>query len=92
MFHFSGVLGALKHHVLEEMREAAAAAGLEAKADLIIDADGDDGRGTVRRDDHAQAVGERGVFDGNMKLLHFGSPPGVFERAIQLLELFARGS
>ena len=54
--HFSGVLGALKHHVLEQMREAAAPARLEAKSDVVVDADGDDGRGAVRRDHHAQAV------------------------------------
>ena len=72
VFHFSGVFGTLEHHVLEKMGEAAAAARLEAKADLIINADGDDGRGAVWRDDHAQAVGERGVFDGNVQILHFG--------------------
>ena len=69
MLHLSGIFRALEHHVLEQMRETAAAARLKTKADLIIDADGDDGRGTVRRCDHAQAVRERGVLDGNVKLL-----------------------
>ena len=55
--------------MLEKVREAAASARLEAKSDLIIDADGHDGRGVIWRRDHAQAVGERGVLDGNMKLL-----------------------
>ena len=68
MFHFAGVLGALEHHVLEKMREAAAAARFEAEADLIIDADRDYGRGMVGRDDDAQAIGERGVFDWNVEM------------------------
>ena len=71
---FAGVFGALKHHVLEKMREAAAAVGLETKTNLIIDADGDERRGMVGRRDHAQAVGERCVFDGNVQLLQIGSP------------------
>ena len=69
MLHLAGVFRALEHHVLEEVREAAAAVRLEAKADLIIDADGDEGRGTVGRRDDAQAVGERGVLDGNVQML-----------------------
>jgi len=52
--------------VFEEVREAAASAGLEAETDLIVDADGDDGRATVGRCDHSQAVGEGGVFDGDV--------------------------
>ena len=69
VLHLSGVFGALEHHVLEEVRESAAAVRFEAKTDLIIDADGDEGRGTVRRGNHAQAVGERGVLDGNVQML-----------------------
>ncbi len=74
VFHFPGILRALEHHVLEKMREAAAAARLEAKADLVIDADRDDGGGMVRRDDHAKAVGERGVLDRDVEMR------GWFER------------
>ena len=68
MLHLAGVFRALEHHVLEEMREAAAAARLEAEADLIIDADRDDRRGMVRGDDHAEAIGERGVFDRDVAM------------------------
>ncbi len=49
------------------MREAAAAARLQAKADVVIDADGGHRRGAVRRDDHAQAVFEFGAFQGNVQ-------------------------
>ena len=65
--HFSGVLGALKHHVLEQVREAAAAARLEAKSDVVVDADGDDRSGAVRRDHHAQAVCESRALDWNVQ-------------------------
>ena len=57
VLHLSGVFRTLKHHVLEQMGEAAAASRLETKADLVIHADGYDGRRTVGRRDHAQAVG-----------------------------------
>jgi hypothetical protein len=40
--HLAEVLRALKHHVLEEVREACAVARLDAKADVVI---GRDGRG-----------------------------------------------
>ena len=69
VLHLSGVLRALEHHVLEKMREPAAAVRLQAKTNLIIDADRDEWRGTVRRRDHAQAVGERRVLDWNVKSL-----------------------
>jgi len=64
--HFAGIFRALEHHVLEEMGEAAAAAWLEAKADVVVDADGDHGSGGVWGDDHAKAVGERPGLDGNV--------------------------
>src|ERR1700683_3650396 len=51
------------------MRESAAAVRLQSKANLIIDTDGDERRGTVRRCDHAQAVGKRGVLNRNVKTL-----------------------
>ena len=69
VLHLPGVLRALEHHVLEKVREAAAAVRLEAKTNLVIDADGDEWRGTVGRRHHAQAVGERRVLDGNVKSL-----------------------
>ena len=65
--HLAGMLGALKHHVLKKMREAAAAAGLEAKSDIVVDADGRDRRGAVGGDDHAEAIFQRGALDGNVQ-------------------------
>ena len=47
VLHFSGVFRTLKHHVLEQMGEAAAASRLETEADLIIHSDGYDGGRTV---------------------------------------------
>ncbi len=52
------------------MRETAAAEWFQTKTDLIVDADGNHRRGTVGRNDHAQAIGQRGVLDGNMQVLH----------------------
>ena len=69
VLHLASVLRTLKHHVLEKVREPAAAVRLQAKSNLIIDADRDEWRGTVRRRDYAQAVGERGVLDWNVKSL-----------------------
>jgi len=66
VFHFSGIRGTLKHHVLEEVGEAATTARLEAETDLIVDADGDDWGAPIGRCDHSQAVGESGVFDGDV--------------------------
>ena len=55
------VLGALEHHVLEQMGEAGAALALVARADVVVDDDGEDRRRVVFGDDHAQAVLELGV-------------------------------
>lgn len=66
VLHFSGVFGALEHHVFKKMSEAAATVRFEAEADLIIDADGGDGRGMVGRNDDAKTVRERFGFDGNV--------------------------
>ncbi len=74
MFHLAGVFGTLEHHVFKKMRETAAAARLEAEADLIVNADGDEGRGMVGRDDDSQAVGEFCVLDRNMQLLQLLPP------------------
>ena len=67
MLHFRRVFRALEHHVFEQMSEAAAALGLQAEADFVVYADGDDGRGRVRRDDHAQPIFQSGVLDGNFE-------------------------
>ncbi len=66
--HFPGVGRALKHHVLEQMSEAAAAARLDAKPDIVIDAHRSHRRCAVRRNDHAQAVRQRRAFDWNVQL------------------------
>jgi hypothetical protein len=71
VFHFAGVFRTLKHHVLEKMGETASSAWFKAKTNLIVNADRDDGRGTVWRYDHTQAICQRGVFDGNVQILHF---------------------
>ena len=77
--------------MLEEMREAAAAARLKAEADLIIDADSDDWRRAVGRGDDAETVGERGVLDGNMKffrlVIQFVPPLGASIILLEVLPL-----
>ena len=70
VLHLGRVGGALKHHVLEEMGEAAAALRLEAKTDLVVDAEGDDRRGGIRRDYNFQAVRQRRAFDWNLESVH----------------------
>ena len=59
---------------------AGPAAWLEAEADLIVNADGDEGRGMVGRDDDSQAVGEFRVLDWNMQFLQL-LPPRNFLNA-----------
>ena len=53
--------------MFEKMREAAAALGFEAESDFVVDAHGDNGRGRVWRDDHAQSIFQSGVLDGNLQ-------------------------
>jgi hypothetical protein len=60
------------------MRETATPARLEPKTDLIVNADGDDGRGMIGRRNDAQAVGELGVLDWNMKFLQLFPPVDFF--------------
>jgi hypothetical protein len=50
------VLGALEHHVLEQVGEAGASDALVARADVVGDGDGEYRRRVVLRDDHAQPV------------------------------------
>ena len=56
---------ALKHHVLEKVGEARALFRLDAKANVVIDGDGDDGRVVVFGDDDAQAVRQFVIDDGD---------------------------
>src|SRR5260370_41678546 len=78
VLHLGGVGGTLKHHVLEEMRETAAALRLEAKANFVVDADGNDRSGGVGRDDYLQSVRERGAFYGDFQM---HSPGGLISTA-----------
>ena len=50
------VLRALEHHVLEQVREAALARHLVARADVVPDVDRDQRHGRIRRQDHLEAV------------------------------------
>jgi hypothetical protein len=52
------ILGALKHHVLEEMREAGASNFFIARPDIIIESYGNDGHGVVLAKNNAQTVGK----------------------------------
>ena len=82
--HLAGVGRALKHHVLEQVRETAAAARLDAKSDVVIDAHGGHRRRAVRRNDHAQAVGQRHALDRNVQLCQ-GVPQESKSRAADIL-------
>ena len=68
-FHLPQILGALKHHVLEQVGEAGAVLGLDAESDAVIDRGDDRGRGVIGRKDHAQAVGQLVVGDGHGETL-----------------------
>ncbi len=68
--HLVRVLGALKHHVLEEVRESAAPARLETKTDVVVHADRSDRGSAIGRDDDAKTVWQRGAFNGNLQTGH----------------------
>ena len=55
------VLGALEHHVLEQVGEPGAPFALVARADVVVHRDREHGGGVVLRDDHAQPVLEARV-------------------------------
>ena len=50
------VLGALEHHVLEQVREAGAPLALVARADVVDDGDREHRRDVILGDDQPQAV------------------------------------
>jgi hypothetical protein len=56
VLHLGRVGGTLKHHVLEQMGETAAAPRLEAKSNFVVDADGNYRSGGVRGDYDSQSV------------------------------------
>ena len=63
------VLRALEHHVLEEVREAAASFDLTARADVIPDVDRHERCGVVLVDDYREPVAELERLGGNAELL-----------------------
>src|SRR5580693_3866602 len=70
VLHLRSVRGALKHHMLEQVGEAAAALRLKAKTNFVVDADGHHRRGCIRHDDHLQAIRQRGVFHCDLRSVH----------------------
>ena len=65
VFELADVLGALEHHVLEQMRKARPVLRLDAEADAIHHLDDHDGRCMVLTDDDTQAVRQLAVDDGD---------------------------
>ncbi len=61
------VLRALEHHVLEQMREARAAGRLVRGTDVIPDVDADERHAMVFGEDHFEPVGERVLFDVELR-------------------------
>ena len=59
------ILGALEHHVLEEVGEAGPVARLDAETDAVIDRDHGYRRGVVGREDHLEPVRELLVLHGD---------------------------
>jgi hypothetical protein len=86
VFHFAGIRGALKHHVLEKMREPAPSARLEAKTDLVVNANGDDRSAAVGRCDHSQTICEGGVFYGDVQMLQRPPPSSADFRLLNIFE------
>src|SRR5262249_33483178 len=80
--------GALKHHVFEEVREAAAALRFEAETDFIVDTDGDNRRSRIGRDNDLKAVRQFGVFNGNVQLDH-ALPPEALACDLRVAEIFS---
>ena len=56
---FADVLGAFKHHVLEQVREAGAAGLLVQRADVVPEVDSDQRQAMVFMRDDLQPVGQR---------------------------------
>ncbi len=67
------MLGTLEHHVFKKMREAAAPARFQTKADVVVDAQRCHRRGAVGRNNDAQSVVEFGAFQRNVQLVQFRS-------------------
>ena len=65
VLELADVLGPLKHHVLEQVREAGPVPRLDAESDPVHHLDHDDRRRVVLADDDAQSVGQLLVDDRN---------------------------
>src|SRR5215813_13893543 len=78
---FGNVVRALKHHVLEQMRKTSATFRFVTRADVVVDADGNDRHRLVLIQDNAQSIVESKLFDRrvwNLKsFLHVESDPNL---------------
>ena len=66
------VLAALEHQMFEQVGETAAPGRLVLGTDVVPDVDGDDRRFAVGVHDHAQAVGQGELFEGDVDRRRFG--------------------
>ena len=66
MHAFWRIRGALKHHVLEQVRESGASFFFEPRADVVDQVNGDHGDGRIAGQDHAHSILELVFLDGNV--------------------------
>ena len=66
------VLGALEHHVLEQVREPGAPGMFAVRAHVVGDGDPVGGGGVIDRHDYAEAVVQLVLFDRNPKRFWLG--------------------
>jgi hypothetical protein len=69
MFKLLHVLRTLEHHVFEQVSETGAAFGLHAKADVVIDGNGDDWRNMIFGYDYLEAIRKLVVDERNVDWL-----------------------
>ncbi len=69
---FADVLGAFKHHVLEEVGEAGAAGTLVERADVVPEVDGYEGQAMIFVGEDDEAVGQ-----GELFVLELGDLEGL---------------
>ncbi len=72
MSFFADVLGAFKHHVLEEVGEAGAAGALVERADVVPEIDGNEREAVVFVGDDREAVGQGEFLEGDFGGLEGG--------------------
>ena len=73
MLAFADVLRALKHHVLEKVREAGVAGAFVAAAHVVGNVNRIDGRAVVGNQNHAQAVVELRVAQIELRHIYLGT-------------------